>query len=115
MYLDHHNRASKLSLLSDLKKLKVKVSSIWFLFCKERMDGICKLIDGTCASLNILDDIFEKWDHFSGRHGFPVPHPDAKRTPWEAYSRLPKWRGKYGKLRRELLDFCIQELERDLK
>lgn len=59
--------------------------------------------------------LFRKWPGFSGSANFPVPHPTkpadlAYNTTQNMWDR----RTKYGRARRELLDFCISELEKEL-
>lgn len=69
----------------------------------------------------VITELSKKWPKFSGISSYPVPVPDslkpqyAKQTiPCEAiYDDLSehKWLGEYGELRRELLQFLIEELE----
>ena len=83
--------------------------------------GICKW-SGTCAmvldfSAQVVDEWllekFQKWPKFSGRRCYPVPSPD-----WRAYmtaNHTEMWSPShpYGALRRELLEFFIQEMEKE--
>lgn len=75
---------------------------------------------GICANLDaIFDDFFEfritfheiykKWPKFSGSLVYPIAeHPEYYDNPF-------KWEGESGKLRWELVDFLIQQLENDLQ
>lgn len=67
--------------------------------------------DGLLISI-IRDKLFSTWPKFSGDICYPVPSDmdyDCKSTYIRA---INKWVGKYGDLRRELLDHCISELEK---
>ena len=75
--------------------------------------GICKnasyFSGGFMRVLNIVGNISEKWDEYSGLCTYPVEgcdkiydHNDEKWNP----------SATYGSLRHELLDFLIAELEK---
>jgi hypothetical protein len=52
-----------------------------------------------------------RWPKASGDPLYPVPSP--RLTPEEWYHLTPdKWAGEYGALRRELLDFLIEEFSK---
>lgn len=62
---------------------------------------------------------FKEWEYYSGDIAFPVPTPINskyynKDARW-AYYNVPKWTGKYGYLRKLLLDFLIEHIQKDLK
>lgn len=68
----------------------------------------------------LINELSKKWPKFSGIPSYPVPVPDSLKPhyaregiPCEAIydSQLNKWEGEYGELRRELLQFLIEELE----
>lgn len=78
---------------------------------------------GICACVGILTDegralyelphLFSDWDKFSGDMFHPVPDPHGL-SPLDAFVNSDnKWSGEYGKLRIDLLDFMIQELENE--
>ncbi|ASD52157.1 hypothetical protein KNT64_gp205 [Pseudomonas phage PspYZU05] len=75
----------------------------------EKMIGFLKSPIKTIARV-ILTDIFPKWPKFSGRLNFPVPSID-ECNPGAAFVYNDKWKGEYGDLRKELLDFLIEELD----
>ena len=56
-----------------------------------------------------LKRLFALWPKFSGCAVYPVPGSGA------AFSLQPRlWSGEYGKLRKELLNFMIEQLEKEL-
>lgn len=63
---------------------------------------------------NVFAPHFETWEKFSGDKYYPIPSASKHYTPRDAFSLLPKWTGKCGKLRRELLDHLINEIEKEL-
>lgn len=72
--------------------------------------GICNNID--CDDLALL---FKSWSKFSGCIEYPVPSPHGRESPLDAYYGYDNiWEGAYGKLRKELLQHCINELEKEL-
>lgn len=78
-----------------------------------------KTISSRGLSINSLINLtfkpyFEKWPKFSGDEEYPVPNPIGgcpRRIYWDTGSM---WVGEYGRLRIELLDFLISELEKEL-
>lgn len=117
-------------VLSALKALRVTV--------RLQTHGICNNLDcqlpvelgQTCVDNYCLDngeptytvitELSKKWPKFSGIPSHPVPVPDSLLNNYrksgipsvEIYDTvLNKWVGEYGELRRELLDFLIEELE----
>lgn len=93
--------------------------------------GICGSIDGlwhggkfeTDESVrygevrNALTELFQLWPKFSGSVFYPVPDPTSDRDPAWAYDDAAGYasmwdkRTSYGKLRWELLNFCIDKLK----
>ena len=78
-------------------------------------------IFGICTNLRayVPTDLFRKWPKFSGNNAFPVPAPRWSFFRGDARSKYTrtndKWVGRYGKLRRELLDWLIEETAKDAK
>lgn len=68
---------------------------------------------------NTFVEIAKKWPKYSGSEGYPVPYAFPAKpgylSPyaafWETHSGC-FWVGEYGVLRKELLDFCIEELSK---
>lgn len=107
-----------MTLLEALIKLQTKGPS-------SRGAGICtslfKILGDSSSDYNyddsndylLLYDTFEKWPKFSGNIHYPVPavtydHPQTE------YNRAGNmWEGAYGDLRKELLQFCIDELSKE--
>lgn len=100
--------------------------------CIPSNSGICGYVedrtgfDGFTVG-DILKPIFRKWPRYSGTSWYPVPHPDYEEG---SYIRDPKywaeqafeedyeyerWTGPYGELRDELLSFCIEQLEKEMR
>ena len=89
-------------MLNHLKKLK--------------KDGPHHVSGGICSNIPCNPDplmtLFSKWPEFSGCISFPVPHPEMDSH--DAYMNTPNlWVGEYGEARMRLLDFCIEELEKE--
>lgn len=71
-----------------------------------------------------MDKLFEAWPHFSGDINFPVPSARGWKalffgtTPFFAYTNAMDkeavWKGHYGSLRKDLLNYMIQQLEAQL-
>lgn len=79
--------------------------------------GICRNLElvGYEDDGSLLKKVFSKWPKFSGNNVYPVPVDDVYGNEYNAYiHHCPKWKGNYGKLRIELLDFMIAECERVL-
>lgn len=61
-----------------------------------------------------LKQVFVKWPKFSGDIEYPVPSSTDGCTPREQYDFTDNvWEGDYGDLRKELLQFCIDELSKE--
>ena len=59
-----------------------------------------------------LEAQIRKWPKYSGNSTYPVPCPKGGDPQLAWSSHYPNlWQGEYGDLRRELLDFLINELE----
>ena len=66
--------------------------------------------------VDFLGQYFESWPKFSGNPDYPVPHPSL--PPREAFARCTEGKfnkdTEYGRNRRELLAFLIEQLEKEL-
>jgi len=103
----------RIKLLSELRKLRDEGPrhSDW---------GICNNVPAWArrAMAPHLDALWEKWPHYTGIRGFPVPHPRSKHPGAAAkiylHPRTLHWsrRTKYGRLRWALLDWLIEQLEK---
>lgn len=95
----------------ELEEVRDTVSRWWYpYFGIDRKVGIC----GRLSDASHISQFFKYWDRYSGDPNFPVPYTDNKVSPIRAYTEKPLWRGQYGKLRKELLDFCIQKVTEEL-
>lgn len=89
--------------------------------------GICPNIE--YATLNVpgtndyriskfFKAIAKTWPKFSGDLGYPVPAPfGVAKSGYQAYysySEDSMWEGDYGALRKELLNYAISALEKEL-
>ena len=108
-------RKKKAEVLSTLKTIRDGIKSPGM--------SICGLVDYRVhnvhkGSIGILfSRIWVNWPKFSGSIRYPVPSPNG-RPPSEEYYWAQggtMWEGEYGKLRLELLDFLIEELEKQLQ
>lgn len=104
-------------------KLRVETSTV------KPYNSICAALDqleldayGRTASSNTegtvahqLKTLFERWPKYSGTETYPVPSPDSTRSAdsmfYYALDMDGMWTGPYGNLRKELLDFLIQETQ----
>lgn len=65
----------------------------------------------------ILSELFKLWPQFSGNIYYPVPDPNSSSDPIWAYDyaqdfeRMWDRRTLYGRLRWELLNYCIDTLK----
>lgn len=78
---------------------------------------------GICGEFNLRYDgcgnireefrrLFRLWPRCSGDTVYPVP--GGHEAFWFAIRYGSMWSGKYGKLRKELLNFMIEQLEKEL-
>lgn len=66
--------------------------------------------------LQCLNSIFIKWPKYSGDPLFPVPNTKGYKNPNQQYQTVGNmWVLKYGKLRKELLQFSIDYLRTQLE
>lgn len=93
------------TLLAQLKKLRDPAN--------RRLDA------GICVYLNDADSaefkgLAMRWPKHSGNKGFPVPSTTKGRSPLFDYANTEDlWAGESGKLRLELLEWCIEQLEKE--
>lgn len=69
----------------------------------------------------LLLPIFYKWEGFSGSVYYPVRHPFHTNSGYAFMITIKKygghglWEGEYGENRRALLNFCIAELNKEIR
>ena len=106
-----------MSLLDELKALQIRVAS----GTNHKDEGICYnlFLDHCSGELEALNELFTLWPKFSGNVGYPIysgslRHASAKNEYIFYQRRSSLWDEKteYGKLRIELLQFCIDYLEK---
>ncbi|QJT71826.1 hypothetical protein TH1_144 [Shewanella phage Thanatos-1] len=66
--------------------------------------------------VNICKKIWVDWEHFSGSSYYPIQSPLADASPMQYFHFTSaegglKWKGEYGKQRKELLSFLIKSLK----
>lgn len=114
--------ATKLLILNTLRECKATPLS-------RRHGGICAVIHDAVRGFedasdlvedcdNELEVLFRKWPQFSGHPYYPVPSPFEELDAQDVYEETDSesmWNPNhpYGKLRWELVDFCIAELEKE--
>ena len=101
-------KSEKEALLAALYRVK---------FAAVKRYGICgefnRYYHGKAAEPNKeLKRLFALWPKFSGCAVYPVPGSGAAYGRAVSSKRL--WSGEYGRLRKELLNFMIEQLEKEL-
>lgn len=68
--------------------------------------------EGFEIGMKELRPLWTSWPHYSGNEDFPIPFPNNKMTPGEAYRKLRNlWNeSKYGDLRRDLCRYLAGKL-----
>lgn len=100
--------------LAAFEKLQKRISKFWFPYIgRGRNTGICWLLED-CACTDIRQELFASWERNSGSLLFPVPSTKSSYDPADAFEHLPKWRGEYGSLRKQLLQHCIDSLKEEI-
>lgn len=63
-----------------------------------------------------MRQLFRDWPNYSGDQVFPIPHPRKWNSQYFAYKNLSTWskRGEYGRSRWALVDWMIEQLEKEL-
>lgn len=103
----HFAKSEKEALLAALYRVK---------FTTFKRRGICEEFsrhyraDGHCGE--DLRRLFKLWPKFSGHSVYPVP--GGYTDFWRAAGTRRMWSGEYGNLRKELLNFMIEQLEKEL-
>ena len=106
-----------MALLDELKALQIRVAS----GTNHKDEGICYnlFLDDCSVEFEALNELFTLWPKFSGNVGYPIysgslRHASAKNEYIFYQHRSSLWDEKteYGKLRIELLQFCIDYLEK---
>ena len=96
-----------MTLLERLKELREKGPELF-------QCGICDNIAMLYGEQDILAEIWERWEHYSGNPHFPVPDPQHDGSACAVHMAAGNhWdkSTKYGRLRWALLDYLIEELE----
>lgn len=79
--------------------------------------GICEFFAPICESVNInyhdlKAELFASWPFYSGSVTYPVPDPSDNYNSMGVFTRTKDyWGGDYGKLRMNLLNHIIHQLE----
>lgn len=73
-------------------------------------EAISEIIVDSCKG------IWVDWEHFSGSSSYPIQSPLADASPMQYFHFTSaegglKWKGEYGKQRKELLSFLIKSLK----
>ena len=101
--------------LAAFEKLQKRISKFWFPYIgRGGGAGICWLLDDT-ANVHMRQALFASWGHNSGSLVWPVQSPNKQLAPSDAFEHLPKWRGEYGRLRKQLLQHCIDSLKEEIE
>lgn len=63
-----------------------------------------------------MQQLFRNWPNYSDDPSFPIPHPKKPESQYCAYMKLSTWskRGEYGRSRWALVDWMIEQLEKEL-
>lgn len=84
--------------------------------------GICgqpAMMHLSPKAFHLVRQTMAKWPKYSGEYDYPVPSVDEGRTPCQCFHEnlFGLWEGytEYGALRRELLDWLIEQPELDVK
>lgn len=104
-------------LLEALKALQVSIPEPTMGICGNLDHQLAKTLGEKMTDYFILEDLgmstyqwvgetSQNWPKHSGCYAMPVPTPSL-----EGWVLTHKWEGEYGELRRELLQFLIEELE----
>lgn len=90
-----------------------------------RLGGICDALNHQVVMMNYHSDYrnevydlmtfyWEKWPKYSGIRLFPVPGPMGEYALEAWGDHIDKWSGPYGDLRKDLLNFLIESIKKDL-
>lgn len=87
--------------------------------CSLTTNIMCHLTTGILYTFSlentqeILKQLFTQWPKFTGNTDYPVPGGYKEYRRASIYNVM--WEGKYGELRMELLNFCIDTLQNKLE
>lgn len=80
-------------------------------FCDE--SGLCFNTGIEMEEDDYLEGLFESWEHYSGNPRYPVPHPTLdSKAGYVTFTSF--YSGEYGKLRFDLANHLVTELEKDI-
>ena len=106
-------------LLAVLKNLRVDVHAGTAVITA----GICHNVETNLyyspKSQELLQELMKQWPKYSGHWKFPIPHPmrpgNQEEAMWIYCNTYSMWNKTtaYGRLRWELLEFMIAELEKE--
>lgn len=100
-------KSKKKAMLAALYRVK---------FTAFKRRGICREFYRHCRGDDHYGEdlrrLFKLWPKFSGYSGYPVP--GGFTAFWRAAGTKYMWSGEYGNLRKELLNFMIEQLEKEL-
>lgn len=108
------SHAIRVEILAALKKLDDEPEKYLLTggICYYVWDSITGLINKSAKIEIELQKVFVRWSKFSGVLDYPVPHPMGAKTGFDEASDMDElWLGKYGRDRKELLEFLIKEFE----
>ena len=71
---------------------------------RESYEGACEFFDGI-----VTENIWPLWSKFSGSESYPIP--GGVDVYWDKEGEL--WAGEQGQLRRELLQFTVEQLSKE--
>lgn len=103
-------------MLVEIKR-KVEAGEDKDSICFQLSDEAVKYSSNFCRNMRAeLETLTEKWPMRSGDPSYPVPVPDphegadlARTAFWHHKRAGALWKGQYGALRRQLLDWLIKE------
>ena len=101
--------------VSKLRELQAKREGIKKGTTDEPHTGICSIAISEYQMNSYIQALFKKWKHFSGKESFPVVDKKNDKSPFYQYDRLSKYTGTNGKLRFNLIKYCIRKIEKDIK
>lgn len=86
---------------------------------ESKRDGICFNLEFHFSIFDyhrhiepIIKELFLKWPSCSGFKRFPVPSPKKRINAYQYFRQTKdKWVGEYGRLRRELCGFIVDNVE----
>lgn len=78
-------------------------------------NGICSYFGE--ASVNYIQSKFPLWPKYNGNICWPISSGRKNTTAYDAFYNFHKWsiHTQYGRDRRELLDFLIEQVKKDIK